>query len=96
MVAWKCCQLDKAFGMPPLDSYENIIGTIDVVKKREEPVLHPFDLVYNTNRIGTKGIYDDFEVIVAAAAAVLSQNYCGDFLVRQHLKWNQHVRRLEW
>jgi len=33
-------------------------------------------------------------MIAALAAAILSQNSCGDFLVRQCLKWTQHVRRL--
>jgi len=43
----------------------------------------------------TNGIDDDLEMIAALAAAVLSRNFRGDFVVRQRLKWNQHVRRLE-
>jgi hypothetical protein len=44
----------------------------------------------------TKGIDVDLEMMAALAAAVLSQDFRGDFLVKQRLKWNQHVRRLEW
>jgi hypothetical protein len=86
---------DKAFRLPSLDCCENIIGSIDLLKKGEWSFLHPYDLLYNILNVGIKGIDDDFELIAAVAAAVLSRNFRGDFLVRQRLKWSQHVRRLE-
>jgi hypothetical protein len=66
-----------------------------LLKKGGGSFLHPYDLLYNILSVGTKGIDDDFELIAAVAAVVLSQNFHGDFLVRQRLKWSQHVRRLE-
>jgi hypothetical protein len=86
---------DKAFGLPSLDGYGNSIGSIDVLNKGERSFLNPYYLLYNILRVGTKGIDDDFELIAAVAAAVLSRSFHGDFLVRHHLKWSQHVRRLE-
>ncbi len=52
-------------------------------------------MLYNILSVGTKGIDDDFELIAAVTVAVLSRNFRGDFLVRQRLKWSQHVRSLE-
>ncbi len=66
-----------------------------MLKKGERSFLNLYDLLYDILSVGTKGIDDDFELIAAVAAAVLSRNFRGDFLVRQHLKWSQHVRRLE-
>ena len=86
---------DKAFGLPSLDGYGNCIGSIDVLNKGERSFLNPYDLLSDILRVRTKGIDDDFELIAAVAAAVLSRNFRGDFLVRQRLKWSQHVRRLE-
>ncbi len=66
-----------------------------MLKKGERSFINPSDLLYNILSIGTKGIDDDFELIAAVATAALSWNFCGDFFVRQHLKWSQHVRRFE-
>jgi len=83
---------DKAFGLPSLEGSDNILGSIGVLKKGQGSFLHPYDLLHI---VGTKVINDDFVVIAAMTAAVLSHYFCGNFLVRQRLKWDQHVRQLE-
>jgi hypothetical protein len=83
---------DKAFGLPSLEGSDNILGSIGVLKKGQGSFLHPYVLLHI---IGTKVIDDVFVVIAAMAAAVLSHNFRGNFLVRQRLKWDQHVRQLE-
>jgi hypothetical protein len=35
-----------------------------------------------------------FETIAALAAMILSQKFCGDFVVRQHLNWELHIKML--
>jgi hypothetical protein len=37
---------------------------------------------------------DDFAIIAAMAAAILSCKFCGDFMVRQHLYWDSHTKSL--
>jgi len=83
---------DKAFGLPSLEGSDNILGSIGVLKKGQGSFLHPYDLLHI---VGTKVINDDFVVIAAMTASVLSHYFCGNFLVRQRLKWDQHVRQLE-
>ncbi len=81
--------------MPSFDPDGHIIGTFDVLKRGEDRCFHPYDFLYYSLIVETKSIDDDFEIIAASAAAVLSKNFRGDFLVRQWLNWNEHVKRLE-
>jgi hypothetical protein len=64
---------NKAFGLPSLDGYGNCIGSIDMLNKGERSFLNPYDLLSDILRVRTKGIDDDFELIAAVAAAVLSR-----------------------
>jgi hypothetical protein len=52
-------------------------------------------LVYNILSVGTKGIDDDFELIAAVAAAVLSRNFHGDFLVMSLASINKLIDLLQ-
>ncbi len=81
---------DKLFQLPSFDPYGHIIGTFDVLKRGEDQCFHPYDFLYYSLIVEMKSIDDDFEIIAALAAAVLSKNFRGDFLVRQRLNWNEH------
>jgi hypothetical protein len=55
--------------------------------------FHPFDFIYSSAFVAVEED-DDFLIIAAIAAAVLSCTVYGDFVIRQHLNWNSHVNTL--
>jgi hypothetical protein len=54
-------------------------------------LFHPFDFIYSSVFAAVKED-DDFLIIAAMAAAVLSHKVHVHFVVRQHLSWNSHVK----
>jgi hypothetical protein len=77
------------------DSHSHIISSFDVLKGGVDGSFHPHDFLYYSLGAEMMSMDDNFEVIAALAAAVLSTNFRGDFLVRQQLNWNEHVNRLQ-
>jgi len=56
-------------------------------------MIHPFDLIYIFMFTKPTGD-DDLETVLAMSAMILSHNCRGDFIVRQRLHWQHHVKLL--
>jgi hypothetical protein len=64
-----------------------------VLKQKDKSFIGPYDLMYSLT-CGIAEQDDDFETIAAPAAMILAQKFPGDFVVRQHLNWELHVKML--
>jgi len=96
--AIKCTNQREAFDrlMQPLnhnDPNGYIRKSLDILKGTNQSIVHPYDFIYSSVFVATEND-DDFPIIAAMAAAVLSRIYRGDFVVRQRLNWNLHVKTL--
>ena len=96
--AIKCTNQREAFDrlMQPLN-HNNPNGyirkSLDILKGTNQSIVHPYDFIYSSAFVATEND-DDFPIIAAMAAAVLSRKCSGDFVVRQRLNWNLHVKTL--
>jgi hypothetical protein len=77
----------------PKDPDGYIRTCFDILKGGNPSLFHPLDFFYSSEFVDVSED-DDFLIIAAAAAAVLSQKVHRDFVVRQRLNWNSHVKTL--
>jgi len=85
--AIKCTNQRKAFDrlIQPLnhnDPNGYIRKSLDILKGANQSIVHPYDFIYSSVFVAKEND-DDFPIIAAMAAAVLSHKYHGDFVVRQ-------------
>jgi hypothetical protein len=66
----------------------------DIITKGSRSLLHPCDLTYAFAYGHGNGTDDDLMDVAAMAAAVLSWQFHGSFLVRQQVNWQMHTRLL--
>jgi hypothetical protein len=78
----------------PLDPGGTIRMAFDVLRKGYKSPIHPLGVVYSCEFGGAEAD-TDFEIVAALAAAILSKRYRGDFIVRQRLNWDIHVKVLQ-
>jgi hypothetical protein len=67
--------------------------SLDILKDANQSIVHPYKFIYSSVFAATEND-DGFPIIAAMAAAVLCRKYHGDFVVRQQLNWNLHVKTL--
>jgi len=67
--------------------------SLDILKDANQSIVHPYEFIYSSVFAATEND-DGFPIIAAMAAAVLCRKYHGDFVVRQRLNWNLHVKTL--
>jgi hypothetical protein len=91
----KCTNLREAYDrlLQPLDPDGYIGKCFDILNGGNQSLFHPFDFIYSSAFAAVEED-DDFPIIAAMAAAVLSHQVYGDFVVRQHLNWNSHIKTL--
>jgi hypothetical protein len=94
----KCTNQHEAFGrlIQPLnrnDPNGYIRKSLDILKGANQSVVHPYNFIYSSVFVATEN-NDDFPIIAAMAATVLFRKDHGDFVVRQRLNWNLHVKTL--
>ena len=66
----------------------------DVLKKDNQDMVHPYDLIYVFTFAKESNDDEELETILAMSAMILSRNCRGDFIVRQRLNWERHVKLL--
>ncbi len=70
------------------------LSFFDVLKKDNQDMVHPYDLIYIFTFAMESDDDEDMETTLAMSAMILSCNCRGDFIVHQHLNWERHVKLL--
>ena len=78
--------------LSPIDPNGNIRRCLDILKGNDSSLLHPYNILYSC--ICKETALDDDVELAAMAAVILTSRFHGDFIVRQHLNWNYHAKRL--
>ena len=77
----------------PNDPNGDIRRCLDILKGNNSSLLHPCNILYSCICKET-ALDDDIELVAAMAAVILTSRFHGDFIVRQHLNWNCHAKKL--